>query len=151
MVESSWGTKWSHVLKFGEKAENLWVHNGDRVYAGDILLYGFKNFNQILEIFGEAKVAEELLYALQQDFEFRGVSIEDRHLELVIAQMLRYVKVLNPGSTAFSRGDIVEKWHFNDINLKFYQSFPASAELTLTGVSEICSCIQTKAETEISL
>jgi DNA-directed RNA polymerase subunit beta' len=94
------------------QASTLRVHAGDTVEAGDPLIDGPLVPHDILRIKGEDALQSYLLAEVQNVYRTQNQKISDKHIEIIIAQMLRKVKVENPGDTKFLPGEVVDKFRF---------------------------------------
>ena len=92
--------------------KHLFVHAGDHVEAGDPLIEGPLIPHDILRIKGVEALQEYLLAEVQAVYRSQNVTINDKHLEVIITQMLRKVKVEQPGDSAFLPGEVVDKFRF---------------------------------------
>jgi len=95
---------------------HLRVHNGDVVMAGDRLSEGPVNPHDILAIKGEKAVQEYLLNEIQEVYRLQGVKINDKHIEMIVRQMLQRVRVTDPGDTRFLEGQVVSRVEFEKEN-----------------------------------
>jgi DNA-directed RNA polymerase subunit beta' len=91
---------------------HLNVHTGDTIEAGDALTDGPLVPHDILRIKGEDALQSYLLTEVQNVYRTQNQKISDKHIEVIIAQMLRKVKVENPGDTKFLPGEVVDKFRF---------------------------------------
>ncbi|HZZ42209.1 MAG TPA: DNA-directed RNA polymerase subunit beta' [Tepidisphaeraceae bacterium] len=96
--------------------KELLVHAGDRVEAGDALIRGPMIPHDILRIRGEEALYQYLLTEVQNVYRSQGVKINDKHIEIILNQMLRKVKVEDPGDTKFLPGEVVDKFRFRQGN-----------------------------------
>ncbi|MCS7034031.1 MAG: DNA-directed RNA polymerase subunit beta', partial [Phycisphaerae bacterium] len=96
--------------------KELLVHAGDRVEAGDPLIRGPIIPHDILRIKGEESLYSYLLTEVQNVYRSQGVKINDKHIEIILAQMLRKVKVDDPGDTRFLPGEVADKFKFRQAN-----------------------------------
>ncbi len=96
--------------------KTLLVHKGDHVEAGQPLTEGPLDPKEILSIQGEEKLWEYMLDEVQNVYRAQGVVINDKHIEVILAQMLRKVRVENPGDTDLLPFDVVDKWEFKKKN-----------------------------------
>src|SRR4029078_2683423 len=96
--------------------KHLRVHEGDRVRAGDRLSEGPVNPHDILRIKGPRAVQEYLLNEVQEVYRLQGVKINDKHIGVIVRQMLQKVRVLESGDTSFLEGEHVDKQNFRDAN-----------------------------------
>jgi DNA-directed RNA polymerase subunit beta' len=94
------------------------VHNGDYVKAGEMLTEGSIAPQDILQILGPNKVQEYLVNEIQEVYRLQGVSIDDKHIEVIARQMMQRVRVLDPGDTRFLEGDTINKVVFKEENEK---------------------------------
>lgn len=101
---------------------HLLVHTEDTVDAGDPLIEGPLIPHDILRIKGEEALQHYLLTEVQGVYRSQNVGINDRHLEVVIAQMVRRVKIENPGDSDFLPGDTVDKFRFRKENERLAKS-----------------------------
>ncbi len=95
---------------------HLRVHDGDAVMAGDRLSEGPINPHDILAIKGEKAVQEYLLNEIQEVYRLQGVRINDKHIEMIVRQMLQRVRVVEPGDSKFLEGDIASRAEFEAEN-----------------------------------
>ena len=91
------------------KGKHISVHEGDRVRAGEALMDGSSNPHDILKIKGEKELAKYLVDEVQEVYRLQGVRINDKHIEVIVRQMLRRVRVKEVGDTDFLIGEHVEK------------------------------------------
>ena len=96
--------------------KHLRVHEGDRVRAGDRLTEGPVNPHDILLIKGPRAVQEYLLNEVQEVYRLQGVRISDKHIGVIVRQMLQKVRVTDPGDTDFLEGETVDRLTFRDEN-----------------------------------
>ncbi|MCW5213748.1 DNA-directed RNA polymerase subunit beta', partial [Desulfobulbus sp. US5] len=120
------------------KAKHVTVHEGDYVKAGDALMDGSILPNDILRIKGEEELAQFLVDEIQEVYRLQGVKINDKHIETIVRQMLKRVKITDPGDTKFMLDQLTEKWMFYDENKRVMDEGmqPASAEPQLLGVTK---------------
>ena len=95
---------------------HLNVEDGDKTKAGDALSSGVPNVHDILRILGPDEVQKYLVREVQEIYSLQGVEINDKHIELIVKQMLRKVKVVDTGDTSFIIGDRVDKNHLQTVN-----------------------------------
>jgi hypothetical protein len=117
---------------------SLEVVKGDTVLPGDRLTPGPLNPHELLRLRGVRGVQEYLIQEIQAVYKAQGVDIDDKHLEIIIRQMLRKRRVIDPGDTYFLPGQTVDRFVFEDANRKVVAEGgrPATAEWVLLGVSE---------------
>ena len=120
------------------KGKHISVHDGDRVQAGESLMDGSSNPHDILNILGEKALAKYLVDEVQEIYRLQGVRINDKHIEVIVRQMLRRVRIKEVGDTEFLIGDQVEKWRFDEENQKAIGDGgkPAVAEPLLLGITK---------------
>ncbi len=118
--------------------KHLRVHEGDRVRAGDRLSEGPVNPHDILQIRGPRAVQEYLLNEVQEVYRLQGVKINDKHIGVIVRQMLQKVRVLEPGDTEFLEGEHVDKQVFRAENdrAKKKKQDPSKAEPLLLGITK---------------
>jgi DNA-directed RNA polymerase subunit beta' len=133
------------VPDIGEKREytiprgkHITVHDGERVRAGEALMDGSPNPHDILRVLGDKELARFLVDEIQEVYRLQGVRINDKHIEVIVRQMLRRVKIVDPGETNFLVGQSVEKWIFREENenIKTNDGNPAKAEPQLLGITK---------------
>jgi DNA-directed RNA polymerase subunit beta' len=121
-----------------QKGKHVSVHEGDRVRAGEALMDGSPNPHDILTILGEKALAKYLVDEIQEIYRLQGVRINDKHIEVIVRQMLRRVRIKEVGETDFLVGDQVEKWRFEEENQRVVAQGgkPAVAEPLLLGITK---------------
>ena len=120
------------------KGKHISVHEGDRVRAGEALMDGSSNPHDILNILGEKELAKYLVNEIQEIYRLQGVRINDKHIEVIVRQMLRRVRVKEVGDSEFLVGDQVEKWKFEEERQRVLgaNGTPATAEPLLLGITK---------------
>ncbi|MAI78263.1 MAG: DNA-directed RNA polymerase subunit beta' [Deltaproteobacteria bacterium] len=98
------------------KGKHVSVHSDDRVRAGDALMDGASNPHDILKIKGEKELAKYLTDEVQEVYRLQGVKINDKHIETIVRQMLRKVRVTDPGDSDFLIGEQVDRQHFRVVH-----------------------------------
>jgi DNA-directed RNA polymerase subunit beta' len=118
--------------------KHLRVHEGDRVRAGDRLSEGPVNPHDILRIKGPRAVQEYLLNEVQEVYRLQGVKINDKHIGVIVKQMLQKVRIMDPGETSLLEGEHVDRSTFRDANdeAKREKHQPATAEPLLLGITK---------------
>jgi DNA-directed RNA polymerase subunit beta' len=106
--------------------KHLFVHAGDTVEAGDSLIDGPLIPHDILRIKGEEVLQDYLLAEVQAVYRSQNVTINDKHLEIIIGQMLRKVKIEQPGDSPFLPGEVVDKFRFRRENDRLAKSVTIS-------------------------
>ncbi|MCF8066939.1 MAG: DNA-directed RNA polymerase subunit beta', partial [Desulfarculaceae bacterium] len=120
------------------KGKHVTVHEGDFVRAGEPLMDGSINPHDILRARDIKALARYLVDEVQEVYRLQGVKINDKHIEVIVRQMLRRVRVTDPGESNFLLGDQVEKWRFEGENQRLIAESlrPASAEPMLLGITK---------------
>jgi DNA-directed RNA polymerase subunit beta' len=120
------------------KGKHIAVHEEDRVRAGEALMDGASNPHDILKIKGEKELAKYLVDEVQEVYRLQGVKINDKHIEVIVRQMLRRVRVKDVGDTDFLIGEHVEKVVFERVNEQMLEEGkkPAEAEPLLLGITK---------------
>ena len=118
-------------------AADLMVSDGGSVIAGDPLTRGPKNPHDILRILGKDDLQSHLVDEVQAVYQSQGVGIHDKHIEIILRQMLRRVQVKEPGDTEFIPGEVVDKFAFQEQVAKVLAEGgePATADQVLLGVT----------------
>jgi len=116
----------------------LRVSDGDKVEAGDQLSEGSVNPHDILRIKGLEALQVYLVQEIQSVYRSQGVDINDKHIEIIARQMLRRVKIEDPGDADFLQGQLVDKFEFEEENVKAIAEGkePAQARPTLLGITK---------------
>lgn len=116
----------------------LHVKEGDHVLAGDPLTEGSINPHELLRIKGIEAVQAYLLQEVQRVYRFQGVEINDKHIEIIVRQMLKKVKIEDPGDTELLLGSLVDVSEFEEENKKVLEANgePATARPTLLGITK---------------
>jgi DNA-directed RNA polymerase subunit beta' len=120
------------------KGKHVQVQTGDLVRAGDPLQDGPANPHDILRVKGEKELAAWLVNEIQQVYRLQGVTINDKHIEVIVRQMLRRVRIKEIGDTNFLSDEQVEKHLFERENAKVIArgGQPAVAEPMLLGITK---------------
>ena len=118
--------------------KHLRVHEGDRVKAGDRLCEGAIDPHDILRIMGENAVQEYMLNEIQAVYRLQGVTINDKHVEVIVSQMLRKVRIERLGNTDFLEGDEVDRKELRKANEKVLSEGgePATFKPLLLGITK---------------
>jgi DNA-directed RNA polymerase subunit beta' len=114
------------------------VEDGQPVSAGDQLTEGSKNPQAILQIQGREAVQRYLVDQVQEVYRSQGVNINDKHIEIIVRQMLRKLQVDTPGDTALLPGELVDRFEYEDTNRQVLAEGgePATAKPVLLGVTK---------------
>jgi len=118
--------------------KHMRVHEGDRVRAGDRLSEGPINPHDILRIKGPRAVQEYLLNEVQEVYRLQGVKINDKHIGVIVRQMLQKVKISDPGETQLLEGENVDRVEFREVNRRSITGGkkPARSEPLLLGITK---------------
>lgn len=120
------------------KSKHLLVHEGDRVRAGDFLTTGSANPHDVLRIQGVHALARYLVNEAQEVYRLQGVRIDDKHIEVIVRQMLGKVQIVDAGETRFLSGETVDRFAFEEENNKALElnKEPATYEPILLGITK---------------
>ncbi len=120
------------------KAKHTIVHEGDYVKAGEQLMEGSILPNDILRVLGAEELARFLVNEIQEVYRLQGVKINDKHIETIVRQMLKRVKITDAGDSIFMLDQQVEWWKFREENERLLAQGlqPAAAEPLLLGVTK---------------
>jgi DNA-directed RNA polymerase subunit beta' len=118
--------------------KHMRVHAGDKVRAGDRLSEGPINPHDILAIKGPRAVQEYLLNEIQEVYRLQGVKINDKHIGVIVRQMLQKVRVTDAGETELLEGENVDRTEFREVNQKslLEKQKPARSEPLLLGITK---------------
>jgi len=135
IVRSDSGIVREHFVPSGK---HLRVHSGDRVRAGEPLVDGPLVPHDILRISGEEELQQHLLQEVQNVYRALSQKIDDKHIEIIISQMMRKVRVEEPGDTDLLPGAVVDKFRFREINEEITKKGrkPAVATPLLLGITK---------------
>jgi DNA-directed RNA polymerase subunit beta' len=116
----------------------LLVADGDHVVVGQQLIQGAVNPHEVLRILGSREVQLHLVHEVQEVYRSQGVSIHDKHIEIIIRQMLKRVNVLESGDTELLPGELVERPRFEGVNRSVVEESgtPASGRPVLMGITK---------------
>jgi DNA-directed RNA polymerase subunit beta' len=114
------------------------VLEGDYVRAGEALMDGSADPHDILRIRGLKELAKYLVNEVQEVYRLQGVKINDKHIEVIVRQMLRQVTVTDVGDSNFILGEFIERWRFEEENRKLVEQErkPATAAPMLLGITK---------------
>ena len=129
------GTDEEHLIPH---VKQIIVQEGDVVHKGQHLTEGSADPHEILDILGPNRLYEFLINEVQEVYRLQGVTINDKHIELIIRQMLRKVRITDPGDTEFFWGEQVERTTFLRENNRIIEAGgkPAEAEPVLLGITK---------------
>ena len=133
-VDDDFGREYKHLVPMGK---HLLVRDGDHVQAAEMLSDGPTDPHDILEILGENALQSFLLDEVQEVYRLQGVDINDKHLGVVVRQMLRKVEIIHVGDTSFIQGQQVDKYRFHEENGRVIKEGgqPADARPMLLGIT----------------
>ncbi|MDQ3769640.1 MAG: DNA-directed RNA polymerase subunit beta' [Actinomycetota bacterium] len=116
----------------------LRVEDGRQVRVGDLLTEGSVDPHEMLAVLGARETQRLLVREVQDVYRSQGVSIHDKHIELIIRQMLRRVTIIEPGDTSFLPGELVDGFRFADENRRVVEEDdePASGRQILMGITK---------------
>jgi DNA-directed RNA polymerase subunit beta' len=120
------------------KGKHISVHEGDHVKAGEALMDGSSNPHDILRVLGEKELAKYLVDEVQEVYRLQGVKINDKHIETIVRQMLRRVRIKEVGDTKFLLDDQVERFEFEQENQRVLaeDGQPAVGEPLMLGITK---------------
>ena len=120
------------------KGKHITAADGDFVEAGDPLTEGYPELHDILRTRGEKYLARYLVDEIQEVYRFQGVGIDDKHIEVIVRQMLKKVTILDSGGTSFLVGEQVDKSEFKADNHRTLAEgrVPATAEPLVLGITQ---------------
>jgi DNA-directed RNA polymerase subunit beta' len=120
------------------KGKHITVLEGDRVRAGEALMEGSENPHDILAVKGRKELSKYLVDEIQEVYRLQGVRINDKHIEIVVRQMLRKVQIVDVGDTDFLVDEQVERTKFRDVNEVVMSNGgqPAVAQDLLLGITK---------------
>jgi DNA-directed RNA polymerase subunit beta' len=113
IVEDAFGKEYKHLIPMTKR---LLARDGDTVEAGEALCSGATNPHDVLHILGESTLQRYLMDEIQQVYRLQGVSINDKHIGVIIRQMMRKVEIVAVGDTKFIFGQMVDKYRFHEEN-----------------------------------
>jgi DNA-directed RNA polymerase subunit beta' len=117
---------------------HLLVKSGMRVKAGERLTEGVINHYDILRIIGKEAVQQYLIDEVQKVYRSQGVNIHDKHISIIVRQMLSKVKIVSSGDTELLPGELVDRFTYEDINAAVLAEGgePATAQAALLGITK---------------
>jgi DNA-directed RNA polymerase subunit beta' len=135
VVADPYGKEFKHLVPMGK---HLLVRNGDEVEAGELLCDGSVDPHDILHILGENALQMYLLNEVQEVYRLQGVQINDKHIGVIIRQMMKKVEIMHVGDTNFIYGQQVDRYKFYEENKKVIREGgqPAIARPLLLGITK---------------
>jgi DNA-directed RNA polymerase subunit beta' len=120
------------------KGRHLAVQEGDRIEKGEYLLDGHPAPHDILAIKGVEELANYLVNEIQEVYRLQGVTINDKHIEVIVRQMLQKIEIEDPGSTEFLKGEQVDRIDLEDANMAVEAEGgkPATGQPVLLGITK---------------
>jgi len=114
------------------------VKNGDKINAGDQITEGPRNPHDILRISGIKDCQQYLVKEVQNVYKSQGVDINDKHIEVIVRQMLKKVTIIDPGDTGLLPGQLIDRLDFNRKNNDLISNMqqPATATQNLMGITK---------------
>jgi DNA-directed RNA polymerase subunit beta' len=124
-----------HLIPIGK---HVIVFKGDYVKRGQQLTEGAMDPHEILEICGPQELQEHLVNEVQEVYRLQGVTINDKHIEIIVRQMLRKVRISEPGDTKYLWGEQIDKLDFEDENVRVDKmgGKPAECQPVLLGITK---------------
>ena len=134
IIEDEFGQEFKHVVPLGK---HFTVRDGDEVEAGDPICDGSYNPHDILAILGEQALQSWLVNEIQEVYRLQGVNINDKHIGVIVRQMLRKVEIVDVGDTNFIIGQQIDKFKFQQENERVIKlgGSPAYAKPVLLGIT----------------
>jgi DNA-directed RNA polymerase subunit beta' len=135
IIVDAFGKEYKHLIP---QSMQLLIRDGDTVEAGESLCVGAKNPHDILHILGEDNLQRYLMDEVQQVYRLNGVSINDKHIGVIIRQMMRKVEIMAVGDTKFIYGQLVDKFQFHEENSRVLAEGgqPAIARPVFQGITK---------------
>ncbi|MCA1754732.1 MAG: DNA-directed RNA polymerase subunit beta' [Spirochaeta sp.] len=134
VVEDPYGNEYKHLVPMGK---HLLVREGDPVDAGEPLCEGATDPHDVLQILGENALQRFLVNEVQEVYRLQGVAINDKHIGVIIRQMMRKVEIMQVGDTNLIHGQQIDKYKFNEVNRKVMKDGgqPAVGRPVLLGIT----------------
>ncbi|MGB0344556.1 MAG: DNA-directed RNA polymerase subunit beta', partial [Coraliomargarita sp.] len=135
VTDTDSGEEEAHLIPHGK---HLVVQVGDLVHKGQQLTEGGADPHDILEILGPSAVQDYLISEIQKVYRLQGVTINDKHIEVIISQMLKKVRITDPGDSEFFWGEQVDRYAFMTANDSIEEAggMPAEGEPVLLGITK---------------
>ena len=100
------------------RGRHITVNEGDYVVKGNMLMEGNPSPHDILRIMGVEALARYIVHEVQQVYRLQGVKLDDKHIEVVLRQMLQKVEIVDPGETTYLQGEQVDRKDLEEVNSK---------------------------------
>ncbi|MFQ3243334.1 MAG: DNA-directed RNA polymerase subunit beta', partial [Lentimonas sp.] len=125
----------AHLIPHGK---HIVVQVGDLVHRGQNLTEGGADPHEVLDILGPSAVQDYLIAEIQKVYRLQGVTINDKHIEVIISQMLKKVRITDPGDSDFFWGEQVDRFMFHSANdhIEDAGGMPAEGEPVLLGITK---------------
>ena len=135
IIKDVYDKEFEHLVPMTRR---LLVRNGDHIKAGEPLCDGSPDAHEILAILGENALQNYLMDEIQQVYSAQGVAIDDKHIGVIVRQMLRKVEVVSVGDTRFIFGQQIDKYHFHEENKRVIAAGgqPAVARPMFQGITK---------------
>ena len=119
-------------------AARLRLSEGDQVQAGERITEGSVNPQEMLRILGVDAIHRYMVTEVQQVYRAQGVNINDKHIEVIVRQMLRKVRIDSPGDSELLAGELLDRFQYDDLNRRLIEEGkePASAQPVLLGITK---------------
>src|SRR5678810_309891 len=132
---------WNDAAEMNESVESdalVMPRSSGRPFAGEPLMDGPRNPHDILAVLGERELQRYLVNEIQEVYRLQGVNINDKHLEVIVRQMMRWVKVEDIGDTEFLPEEVVDKFKFRGENQRVVDAGgrPAQGRAVLLGITK---------------
>ena len=126
------------LRRVGGEVGPLLGEEGERVRAGDPLMDGPRNPHDIMAVLGEKELQKYLVNEIQEVYRLQGVNINDKHLEVIARQMMRWVKIEDIGDSEFLPEEVVDKFKFREENNRVIEAGgrPAAGKTVLLGITK---------------
>ena len=130
--DSETGENWEQAVPLGKR---IVLREGDAVTAGQRLTDGSEVLNEYLEICGPQKLQSMLVNQVQSVYLAQGVDINDKHIEIIVRQMMRKIRITDPGDTQFLFGETVDQQEFSAVNKRIMETSATLGDRELTPAS----------------
>jgi len=136
--------KQAEKIYFVPKGKHVNVNEGDLLNKGDLIVDGQPTPHDILEVLGNVAFANFMINEIQDVYRLQGVQLNDKHIEVILRQMLKKVSILESGDSSFMSGEVIFRDDFNEANKKLEKERkkPAIGKILLQGITK--SSLQTK-------
>ena len=133
IITTADGEEHPYPVPFGYK---LKIQDGDFIEAGETLTEGSVNPHDVLEVKGEEAVQNYIIAEVQKVYRLQGVDINDKHIEVIVRQMMRKARVTNPGSSYLLPGSVIDKNELVKVKEAGEQIEPVECEAVLLGITK---------------